>query len=286
MIESQWFAERDAVWEEQQSQELDTHIDEEMDKISHHSRNYRKYQSEYVNCENKLKDKLKYNRKLLDYTFRTIIDRVVMVLLVWLVYAINLIMVYSPSEYLVKRSFGDSVLSHLLVFLVPLLLVLFELAVAYSVNRLAKLKKTNKKIFTDVIVWVTPMMFFATHLAEYEVKGKLPGLGELLLIGAQVFIAWITDAMIVMNYDGILEAYAFFWFMMSSRYTRNEMRQLAAKSRKAYLSAGSATDTYHDLIHQYNQAHPNSPYRRRPCDRHTEYFITEWSSREEDPPVL
>lgn len=111
-----------------------------------------------------------------------------------------------------------------------------------------------------IIVWITPVMYAATQIAEYGNKNRFPYIHELCLIIALTALAWISDAFVVYGIRYISDAFIFFTVLLNyvGRPKRLEKKcaYWSKKARQELNIVGRNYENYKITLEKYEQYYP------------------------------
>ena len=129
---------------------------------------------------------------------------------------------------------------------------------------------------TKIVVWITPTLLFATHVARYTAEKRFPYPQEIILLVALLILAWITDMVIVYGIRPINDAIAFIWFFLSVTRLEKESFNYRKRSHEEFVIAGQAFDDYVQTLQEYNQTYPQSQISPPPFNVISQQVITRW----------
>lgn len=158
------------------------------------------------------------------------------------VYFFNLVLIYEPASYLAGRFLGQaSWWNQVTTFAIPGVLLIFELGLA-SLAAHAQTEGNDVRFWKfacRTVVWITPILVLASHIARFTAEAKLPGLHDLLIMVVLIGLALLTDVVITSGSHAISQALGFFCYHLwqfrsnwQSERSLHECQTCAAEATK------------------------------------------------------
>ena len=194
-------------------------------------------------------------------------------------YLFNLLLIYSPVEFMVSQNLGSNTFwSKLAILVLPAAFLLFEVVLSTLIF-LVKDKPQNQKIsekFALVMVCITPTLLLATYVAKWIAEKRLPGIHEILLLLALMALAFVTDAVIVYGINTMNHSVSFVVFKIQTIYYQKQAKVCKVKARKKASEADHILTELLDTVHHFNDQYPDSEIALPRFNRITQEIINWW----------
>ena len=259
-----------------QQKQLRRAILDDKEKVDTHSYHYHQTVEQQEITHLALERLIDTHHQLASATIFIKIGYILILFLPICAYLINILLIFRPTEYLVTQSLGRSFVATIAMYIVPLVIVVFEMGIASTIYTVIDEERPSSQRTADLLVWVTPTMLLATNLALYGAENRLPKPYELLLLVALLFLAYISDAAIVKGYRTINQAYAFVWFTWHLHHLEGEAERCHDQSDRDFQQAGQAFDRYSQNLEHYNRTYPEAPLQPLSFDDRVGTVIAQW----------
>ena len=266
---------------ERQQEQLRREILEDKEKIDTHSYRYHQEVDESETASLALKRLIGNHSDLASATLPIKVGYILILFIPLCAYLINILLIYRPTEYLVEQSLGINPIANFAKYVVPLVIVLFEMGLATTIYTVIDKNYRPSKLTIEMMVLVTPTMLLATNLALYGAENRLPETYEVLLLVALLFLAYISDATIVKGYRTIERAISFVWFSFRLRELGQTIKACQRQSDREFKLAGRAFDRYSQNLDNYNCTYPETPIQPLSFDDRVGDVIAKWLAAKE-----
>jgi hypothetical protein len=261
---------------QRQQEQIRREILEDKEEIDTHSYRYHREIAESETASLALERLIDTHRDLASATLPIKVGYILILFIPLCAYLINILLIYRPTEYLVEQSLGINPIANFAKYIVPLVIVLFEMGLATTIYTVIDKNYRPSKLTIEMMVLVTPTMLLATNLALYSAENRSPQLYELLLLVALLFLAYISDATIVKGYRIIERAISYVWFSFSLRELKQTSKSCHSQSDREFQLAGRAYDRYSQNLEDYNRTYPEAPIQPLSFDSRVGDVIAKW----------
>jgi hypothetical protein len=257
-------------------EELRREILDDKEKIDTHSYRYHQEVAEGEIASLALKRLIDTHHNLASATLPIKVGYVLILFLPLCTYLLNVLLIYRPTEYLVEQSLGINLIATIAKYVVPLVIVLFELGLATTIYTVIDESYRPSKFTAEIVVLIAPAMLLATNLALYGAEQRFPQPYELLLLVALLVLAYISDSVLVKGYRTINQALSFVWFTFRLHQLERAVGRCQRQSDREFELAGRAFDRYSQNLEDYNRTYPEAPIQPLSFDARVGDVIAKW----------